>query len=91
MDKRDLELWEVAKKRVSFRYHFGVYLMMIPVFWGIWYSTTDLASRELARISWPIFPILGWGIGVLFHYLSAYRKLGDKAVDKEFEKLKNLQ
>jgi hypothetical protein len=90
MDQRELELWEVAKKRVSFRYHFGVYLAMVPVFWGIWYWTTYLDNEEIVRMPWPIFPMLGWGIGVFFHYLSAYRRLGDKAVSEEFKKLKNL-
>jgi Na+-transporting NADH:ubiquinone oxidoreductase subunit NqrE len=89
MDLQEFELWEVAQKRVSFRYHFGIYLAMIPVFCGIWYGTAYLARRDV--IFWPVFPIAGWGIGVLFHYLSAYRKLGDKAVRKEFERLKNLR
>ena len=89
MDQHELELWEVAKKRVSFRYHFGVYLAMIPVFWGIWYWTSCSVDRASIQLPWPIFPMFGWGIGVLFHYLSAYRKLGDKAVNEEFKKLRN--
>ena len=87
MDQRELELWERAKRRVLLRYHFGVYLVMIPVFWALWYGTTPPAHRG---VPWPIFPICGWGIGVLFHYLSAYHCLGDKAVSEEFEKLKKL-
>lgn len=85
MDQRELELWETAKKRVSFRYHFGIYLAMIPIFCVLWYATTSSAHRG---VPWPIFPICGWGIGVLFHYLSAYRRLGDQAINEEFEKLK---
>ncbi len=85
MDQDEIDLRERARKRVVSRYHLSIYLVMVLVFWATWYVATYPEKRG---IPWPIFPMIGWGMGILFHYLSAYH--GDKAVSKELEKLRKL-
>ncbi|MCA6437415.1 MAG: 2TM domain-containing protein [Bacteroidetes bacterium] len=40
-------------------------------------------------IPWPVFPTIGWGIGILMQYFSAYKYNQYNAIEKEFEKLKS--
>jgi hypothetical protein len=37
---------------------------------------------------WPLWATLGWGIGIVFHYMGAYVFPRENSVEKEFEKLK---
>jgi len=32
-----------------------------------------------ANFPWVIFPLLGWGIGLTFHYVYGYRRAGEAA------------
>lgn len=38
---------------------------------------------------WPVWSMLGWGIGLLFQYLNAYGGAKQDLVEKEYKKLKN--
>jgi len=40
---------------------------------------------------WPVWPMIGWGIGLLFHFLGAYVYPKSNAVEREYEKLKKEQ
>ena len=82
---KDPQLWDIAKRRASFKSHFATYLIISAFFWALWYFT---GGRDFnSGIPWPIWPMLGWGIGVLFHYMGAYVNPKANAVDKEYEKL----
>jgi hypothetical protein len=37
---------------------------------------------------WPIWPMLGWGLGLAFQYFNAYGADKETLADREFEKLK---
>ncbi len=82
---KDPELWEVAKKRASFKSHLLTYLVMVPFFWLIWWFTNG-RNGDLG-LPWPIWPTAGWGIGVFFHYLGAYVFHKENQVDREYQKL----
>ena len=60
--------YERAKARVAkikdFYIHFTIYLIMVPVFIFLNWRTTDFP--------WAIFPIAGWGFGVLGHASEAF-------------------
>lgn len=55
--------YESAKKRVEelkgFYVHFGIYLIMVPVF--------IFLNLKSTGFPWAIFPIGGWGLGVFGH------------------------
>lgn len=82
---KDPFLWRKAQARASFKVHALVYVLVNLLLIVIWYFT----SRE-ARYSyfWPIWPLLGWGIGLTSHGLAAYSKGGENAVEREYRKLK---
>ena len=83
--EKDHELWEIAKKRASFKYHLAVYIVMNIFFWAVWYFGGSSAGEGYV---WPIWPTLGWGIGLTFHYLGAYVfPKGKNAAEREYEKL----
>jgi hypothetical protein len=84
--EKDRELWRIAKKRVGFKRHFATYLIINTMFWFLWYFT----EREVKDndFPWPVWPMLGWGIGLAFNYLEAYVFVKRDAVEREYEKLK---
>jgi len=83
--QKDDMLWKIAKKRVGFKRHLTTYLVINAFFWLLWFFTEN---TEEAGIPWPIFTTIGWGIGLVFHFLSAYVFNKHKAIEKEYEKLK---
>ena len=84
---RDPHLWEIAKRRASFKHHLGTYLVINCFLWAIWFFT---GSNEYSRgnnYPWPVWSTLGWGIGLLFHFLGAYVNPKQNGVEREYEKL----
>jgi uncharacterized ion transporter superfamily protein YfcC len=77
----DTQLHELARKRVDFRRHLTVYLIINATLWLIWSVTGQ-------GYIWPVWPMAGWGIGVLFHYVFDYRSSRFLSEEEEYEKLK---
>jgi hypothetical protein len=65
-DVRALALGRL-KKKSDFRTHLLVYVLVNALLIGIWAATG-------AGFFWPIFVILGWGIGVVLNGWDAYRR-----------------
>jgi hypothetical protein len=101
MTEQDKMLWKQAKKRVSFRRHLFVYLIINGFVWAMWcmrFFHVDVDSdngnmgenmHHFHIHGSPIFMTLGWGLGLAFHFYSAYFDNQSTAVEKEFQKLKN--
>lgn len=87
-DKKDERLWQLAKKRADFQRSLASYFIINAFLWGIWWFTSGRHGQNRS-MPWPVWSMLGWGIGLFFQYLNAYG--GDKKdlVEKEYEKLKN--
>ena len=79
------EAKEIARKKFGFYIHFVVYIIINILLISIWYFTGK-------GIPWFIFPLVGWGIAVLIHFLSTFvfteRKFLDRMAEKEYEKMK---
>ena len=86
---KDPKLWYIAQKRASFKYHAATYVVMNVFFWVLWYFNGHHYSNE--GWPWPVWPMLGWGIGLFFHWLSAYVYPKENSVEREYEKLKKQQ
>ncbi len=86
---KDEILWSIAKKRASFKRHLTTYLVINVFIWALWFfrGGEDFDSPY----PWPIWTTLGWGIGIIFHYISAYVSPQENSVEKEYEKLKRQQ
>ena len=80
-------LWRKAKKRAGFKAHLRSYVLVIGGLWIIYGLTTQQHWGHHIH-PWPIWPMLGWGIGLLSHYFSAYGHYDQKkSVEIEYEKL----
>jgi hypothetical protein len=58
---------ERIRKRSDFKAHLLAYVLVNAFLVAIWAVTG-------ADFFWPIFPILGWGIGVAFNGRDVYRR-----------------
>jgi fatty acid desaturase len=84
------EIYRQARKRVEekkgFYVHFAVYIIVNIILVIIWAATG-------AGYPWFLFPLGGWGIGILFHFLGVFvfSRQTDwerRAVEKEAERLR---
>lgn len=81
------ELRERALKRLrakrDFTAHVIAYVTVNLMLVAIWYATG-------ASFFWPIFPILGWGIGVVFNAWDVFSPPpGPERVAAEMERLRH--
>jgi|WetSurMetagenome_2_1015567.scaffolds.fasta_scaffold1601995_1 hypothetical protein len=79
---------EQAKRRVGFRIHLVVYLAVIFINWLSWAVTFHSYPDIKWIMIWPVYPTLGWGIGILIHYLTVFHTDKLFSVNKEVERLK---
>ncbi len=84
------ELYRVARKRVEekkgFYVHLAVYISVNILLVIIW-AATD------AGFPWFVFPLGGWGIGILFHFLGVFvfsrpSHWEKREIEKEVERLR---
>lgn len=85
-NEKDPHLWEIAKRRASFKYHLISYILLNAFFWMIWFFSGQ-RSYHNDGLPWPVWPMMGWGIGLLFHFLGAYVFPKENAAEREYEKL----
>jgi len=83
---RDERLWEIAKKRAAFKQHASVYFFVNAFLVAIWFFTSGPRSYF-----WPMWPMLGWGLGLAFQYFDAYNNNKKFSAEEEYEKLKREQ
>jgi hypothetical protein len=72
------------KKKRDFRAHLFIYVAVNAVLVVIWAIT-----RDPGDIFWPIFPILGWGIGVAANAWDVYgrKPISEDEIRREAERL----
>jgi len=85
---KDPVLWEIANKRAGFKSHLVTYLIVNGFFWALWYFSGEHFNED-EFVPWPVWPMLGWGIGLAFNYVDAYILPKANMVEKEYQKLKN--
>jgi hypothetical protein len=73
----------LVKKR-DFKTHVFIYLLVNAVLVGIWAIATPDA------LFWPIFPILGWGIGVAANAWDVFvrKPITEAEIDREEDRLR---
>jgi hypothetical protein len=72
------------KKRRDFAGHLLVYALVNSFLVLIWALTND------GGFFWPVFPIVGWGIGVVMNAWDVYRddELDEEAIRREIERIR---
>jgi 2TM domain-containing protein len=84
---RESELREQAikrlKKRRDFHGHVLIYLMVNAFLVVIWAMTMP------DGFFWPVFPIVGWGIGVVMNAWDVYfvQDFGEEDINREIERI----
>jgi hypothetical protein len=79
---REQAVKQAGKKR-DFRTHVAAYVLVNALLVGIWAVTG-------ADFFWPIFPMLGWGIGVAFNAWDVYgrKPISEDRIRREMERLR---
>lgn len=79
--KRELALKRLKKRR-DFAAHLLMYIMVNSFLVVIWAITG-------AGFFWPVFPIVGWGIGVVMNAWDVWRgdDFSEEAIAREMERL----
>jgi hypothetical protein len=71
------------KKRRDFSAHLLVYFMVNVFLVTIW------ALTDVQGFFWPVFPIVGWGIGVVMNAWDVFHdeEFGEEQIRREMERL----
>jgi hypothetical protein len=91
-DESNLELMKLAKKRVSAKKllmeHIAAYVLVNIFLVLIYFVTSGFSFGYF----WPIWPIMGWGLGLALHGVSVVLTLsyitGTDKVTEEYNRLK---
>ncbi|MBL7742851.1 MAG: 2TM domain-containing protein [Chitinophagaceae bacterium] len=86
---KDPNLWEIARKRASFKSHLITYLVVNAFLWALWFFSHGHDRAD--QWPWPLWPTLGWGVGIVFNYFGAYVYPEVNSAEREYEKLKRKQ
>ena len=79
-----------AKKRIGFKIHGAIYLMVCVLFWLVWifiFKGSKYEDLSTAALKFFLFITLTWGICVFAHYLIVY-KWNKSYLEKEIKHLK---
>ena len=87
-EQRDEKLWQIAKRRADFQDSLIGFIVVSTICWAVWYFT---AGRRGVNIGtpWPLWVMLGLGIGLLLKFIKAYKTDKNTMAEREYEKLKN--
>ena len=76
------EAMDRLQKRSDFWMHFTAYVIVNAALVVAWLAMGG------EGLFWPIFPILGWGTGVLFHALDVFRRPpSEQRIRQEMQRL----
>jgi membrane protein implicated in regulation of membrane protease activity len=91
-EENPAQLEKRAKKKVHFRIHFFIYLIVIAFFWLLWFflfkPNQTGESSVFLKLCWAI--TLFWALIVFAHYMFAVR-WNRSAIEKEVERLKKRE
>ncbi len=87
----DEDVHRLAKERVGFKQHAAAYVIVNSLLIGLWFVTGQIAELGFSWATfWPVWPMLGWGVGLAFHAYGAYGP-GHLAVAREEERIRQKQ
>jgi len=79
-DKREAAVKRLRAKR-GFKIHVAIYLVVNALIVVVW-------ATSGAAYFWPIWAMLGWGIGLAFHGWSVYlqKRISEDEIRREMER-----
>jgi len=75
-----------AENKIGFYIHFAAYVMVNLFLITIWYTSTGVSS-----FPWFVYVTVGWGIGIVIHFVAVFfgGSYKEKLSSREYQKLKN--
>lgn len=67
-ERRELAITRIRARR-DFRVHLVAYVLVNAALWVLWIVVAGADGHP-----WPIWPTLGWGIGLALHWWSINRR-----------------
>lgn len=85
--RRELAIQRL-KGRHDFRVHLVIYLLVNAALIVLWYVMNAGADGDQGFF-WPIFPLVGWGIGLAIHAYTVYfpPSLTEEDIQRELKRL----
>lgn len=81
-DDRRQQAIDRLEKRAAFWPHLFAYLLVNAVLVAAWFIVAD------GGLFWPVFPMLGWGIGLFFHGWDTFRRpLTEARIQAEMDRM----
>ena len=74
--------YTLAESRLGFKIHAAVYAVVMT---GLIVLNSLLVVYTDADFPWVVFPFVGWGIGLTFHYLYGFRLAADAARTRQLK------
>ena len=87
-EQRDEKLWQIAKRRADFQDSLIGFIVITGICWAVWFFTSGRHGFNDVT-PWPLWVMLGLGIGLVFKFIKAYKTDKDTLAEREYEKLKN--
>ena len=72
--------YTLAESRRGFRLHATVFAVVIS---GLIALNALLIAFTDADFPWVVFPIIGWSIGLMFHYRAAFHRAGSDIRERQ--------
>ena len=72
--------YSLAEARHGFKIHAAVFAIVMT---GLIVLNAVLIAFTDADFPWVVFPFLGWGIGLTFHYVYGFRRVAPQVRDRQ--------
>jgi 2TM domain len=74
--------YSLEESKRGFKIHALVFAVVMT---GLIVLNSLLIAYTDANFPWVVFPLVGWGIGLTFHYIYGYRRAGVEIRDRQRE------
>ena len=72
--------YTLTESRRGFKIHAAVYAVVMT---GLIVLNSLLWVYSDGDFPWAVFPLVGWGIGLTFHYVYGYRRAAEEARERQ--------
>lgn len=86
VEEEEKQIYSRARKRISFKIHLTIYILVVTFFWLLWYFLFK-GGEDITFFKFTLAVTLLWFVFIISHYLIVY-KLNVSLLEKEVKRLK---